>query len=526
MTLYQILLGTQYASIALMIFMCAYITKRWNKPLHGWLFFYCMATLINNAGYLALMLARSEEAAILAQQICYLGRVWIPFSIFQFVLILCEKKRPIWLLNLLAIFHAATYFLVLFMQHNSLYYASFSFTTEGLFPHITHTNGIWHFVYDAAILSYIVIGLVCLFQKIRTQKNPLKKKQLVFIVAVIFVDAAFFITQLFTPISGYDFTVIGYTLATIFLYIAIFRYDMLDSRELARDFVIEHVSEGVVAVNEDGTISFTNEKAHALFPSLSSAPEKVLAELQKLVKTGTPLVVGEKKYTAKENILSEHKDCPTCKKHGAGKVFVLTDDTAHYERAEKLTREMMLALSKTVDAKDHYTNGHSERVAKYAKEIARRIGKSAEEQEKIYEMGLLHDIGKIGVSEEIINKTSRLTDEEFAQIKKHTEIGSTILRQITVMPELEKGARNHHERYDGRGYPDGLSGEQIPEAARIICVADCYDAMTSTRTYSTPKPQEVVRAEIVRCKGSQFDPQIAEIMLSMIDDDKNYTMHE
>ena len=526
MTLYQFLLGVQYASIALMLFMCAYITKRWSKPLHGWLFFYCMVTLINNAGYLALMRSHTEEASVLALQICYLGRTWIPFSLFQFVLILCEKKRPLWALNLLALFHAATYVLVLFIRHNTLYYAAMSFAADGLFPHIAHTNGIWHYAYDVVILSYIVIALVFLIRTIRAQKNPRKRQRLNFIIAAILSDTAFFVAQLFNVVPGYDMTVLGYTLATIFLYVAVFHYDLLDTRELARDFVIDHVSEGVVAVNEDGSISFTNEKAHALFPELSDTPEKVLAELQKLVEAATPLVVGEKKYTAKENLLSEHGDCPTCKKHGAGKVYVLTDDTAHYERAEKLTREMMLALSKTVDAKDHYTNGHSERVAKYAKEIARRMGKSEEEQEKIYEMGLLHDIGKIGVSEDIINKTSRLTDEEFAQIKKHTEIGSTILRQITVMPELALGARNHHERYDGRGYPDGLAGEAIPEAARIICVADCYDAMTSTRTYSTPKPQEVVRAEIVRCKGSQFDPAIADVMLTMIDDDKDYTMHE
>ena len=196
------------------------------------------------------------------------------------------------------------------------------------------------------------------------------------------------------------------------------------------------------------------------------------------------------------------------------------------ERADRLSLEMMIALSKTVDAKDHYTNGHSGRVAEYSAEIARRMGKTPDEQEKIYEMGLMHDIGKIGVSEEIINKTSRLTDEEFAQIKKHTVIGYDILSSITEMPGLASGARSHHERYDGSGYPDGLKGRDIPEAARIICVADCYDAMTSTRTYSKPRAQEAVRAEIERCSGSQFDPDIAAVMIKMIDDDTGYKMNE
>ena len=196
------------------------------------------------------------------------------------------------------------------------------------------------------------------------------------------------------------------------------------------------------------------------------------------------------------------------------------------DRAERLNQEMMFALSRAVDAKDHYTNGHSERVASYSAEIARRLGKSFEEQKKIYEMGLLHDIGKIGVPEEIINKTAKLTDEEFERIKEHTTIGHGILKNITDMPELSNGARSHHEKYDGSGYPDHLAGDAIPEEARIICVADCYDAMTSTRTYSEPKSQDVVRAEIERCKGKHFDPVVADVMIAMIDDDKDYVMNE
>ena len=195
-------------------------------------------------------------------------------------------------------------------------------------------------------------------------------------------------------------------------------------------------------------------------------------------------------------------------------------------RSARLTKEFMLALAKAVDAKDHYTSGHSFRVAKYAKEIARRMGKTEKEQEDIYTMGLLHDIGKIGIPEAIINKKGKLTDEEFQKIREHPVLGHGILQYVEELPELATGARWHHERYDGRGYPDGLQGEEIPEEARIICVADAYDALTSNRAYSSIRPQSEVRAEIVRCKGSQFDPAMADIMIAMIDDDKTYRMHE
>ncbi len=195
-------------------------------------------------------------------------------------------------------------------------------------------------------------------------------------------------------------------------------------------------------------------------------------------------------------------------------------------QVERLSEEVMKTLANTIDAKDTYTNGHSLRVAKYSKEIAKRAGKSKEEQKEIYEMALLHDIGKIGVPDTIINKDTRLTDEEYEAIKQHPAIGSDILKTIEEIPDIMIGARWHHERYDGRGYPDRLAGTEIPEQARIIGVADAYDAMTSKRSYRNILSQEIVRGEIERGKCTQFDPVFADIMIQMIDDDIRYTMRE
>ena len=198
-------------------------------------------------------------------------------------------------------------------------------------------------------------------------------------------------------------------------------------------------------------------------------------------------------------------------------------------QTEKLSRayiQIVQALAASVDAKDRYTHGHSSRVAAYSREIARRAGLSVAEQDSIYMMGLLHDVGKIGIQDAIINKTGRLTDEEYAEIKTHPVVGYEILRNIEDYPELMVGARWHHERYDGGGYPDGLAGEDIPEVARIIAVADTYDAMTSNRSYRKALSQETVRAEIENCKGSQFDPRFADVMLEMIDEDTSFSMRE
>lgn len=193
---------------------------------------------------------------------------------------------------------------------------------------------------------------------------------------------------------------------------------------------------------------------------------------------------------------------------------------------ENLSEQLIEALCSTVEAKDHYTRGHSLRVAQYAREIMYRMGGDEQAQKEVYYIGILHDVGKISVKDEIINKKGRLTDEEFEQIKLHTIAGYQILRNIDVIPDLAIGARWHHERYDGTGYPNGLAGENIPLVARIISVADAYDAMTSNRSYHSTMPQEVVRDQIVRGMGSQFDPNIARIMLEMIDEDMQYEMKQ
>lgn len=199
---------------------------------------------------------------------------------------------------------------------------------------------------------------------------------------------------------------------------------------------------------------------------------------------------------------------------------------AQHEKLEKISMQIVQTLSGAIDAKDAYTNGHSTRVANYAREIARRAGLPTQEQNDIYMLGLLHDVGKIGISDAIINKPSKLSDEEYAVIKTHTTMGENILKSITEFPKLLIGARWHHERYDGRGYPDGIAGENIPIEARIIAVADAYDAMSSKRSYRDDLPQAVVRAEVEKGKGAQFDPGFAQIMLAMIDEDADYAMRE
>ena len=174
-------------------------------------------------------------------------------------------------------------------------------------------------------------------------------------------------------------------------------------------------------------------------------------------------------------------------------------------------------LAGSIDAKDAYTRGHSQRVSEYAVLLARKLGWDEDSLEKLRLEGLMHDTGKVGIPDSVLNKRGRLSDIEFWMIKAHTLLGADILKQITTIPEVYTAARYHHERFDGRGYPDRLAGKDIPIEARILCIVDSYDAMNSDRIYRKALSKEIIREELVKGSGTQFDPELLEVFLQMFD---------
>ena len=187
------------------------------------------------------------------------------------------------------------------------------------------------------------------------------------------------------------------------------------------------------------------------------------------------------------------------------------------------------AFAKCVDMKDVYTNGHSTRVAHYTALLASRLGKTSDEVDRIYNIALLHDIGKISIPDNILNKPGRLTDEEYQVMKSHSSRGYDILRDVSIAPELALGAGYHHEKYDGTGYPSGLKGDEIPQVAQIIAVADTFDAMYSTRPYRKKMAIDAVADELRRIAGHQLNPDYVKLFLQLIDEgavdeiDRKYT---
>ena len=190
-----------------------------------------------------------------------------------------------------------------------------------------------------------------------------------------------------------------------------------------------------------------------------------------------------------------------------------------YDKLENAYLESIEVLRHTVEAKDPYTRGHSDRVSAYSVLIGEKLGLSESDINTLRIGGLFHDIGKIGIPDSILLKESKLSDDEYSQIKNHPSIGAHILQDATIFKDIIPIVKHHHERYDGNGYPGRLKGEDIPYLVRIATVADAFDAMTSKRSYRNSLTLDVVKSEFRNCSGTQFDPEIAKVFLEILDND-------
>ncbi len=201
-------------------------------------------------------------------------------------------------------------------------------------------------------------------------------------------------------------------------------------------------------------------------------------------------------------------------------IAIALENASLYKDLEDLFIETVISLAATIDAKDPYTHGHSQRVMEYSLAIGKEMNLSNDEIKDLKLSALLHDIGKIGINENILTKPAKLTDEEFSEIKKHPGTGAGIIEHIKKLKDISPGIKYHHERFEGGGYPNGIKGENIPFFARIIAVADTYDAMTSDRPYRKGLDPEIALAEVEKCKGTQFDEKCADAFIKVYRDGK------
>ena len=531
----------QILGLVLIVAMIFILYKRISMKSQALVLLYTVFVGINAYGYLIELSSATQDAALTGVKIAYVGKLYMLYTMIPLISHLTKVGLPKWLKALMFLIATVTLGLVVTCEQHTLYYSSIDYTYEGSFPHLVLGHGMVYHLYTVYLMVCMLAAMgMCAYGYFTATETIRRKQILYFFMSALLqlVGVGIYLTGI---TKGYDITAIFCIISVIFLMRITVRYDFVDTLSAAKDQVLDGIQTGVVIMDDANNLLYANRIAREIYPELSGfQTSDALEDILRHLDQGQYKFHENKVYTVNKQIVdnSEVK---------RGKVFVLNDVTVSYYYAQSLEEEVnektaevrrmqneledfsfqiINALSTAVEAKDRYTKGHSQRVATYAREIAGRMGLTQEQQKEIYYAGLLHDIGKIRVADAIINKQGELTKEEFESIKLHTVSGYYILKNVSDVFNVADAAKWHHERYDGSGYPDGLAGDNIPLIARIIGVADSYDAMSSDRSYRRALPQETVRKEILEGMGTQFDPQIADIMIQMIDEDTGYQMRQ
>lgn len=533
-----------------------------NKKVDSLLILFALMVVINCAGYYFIYISSTIELAIFSSKFMYVGGCFAPLFTVLLLCRLCNVKVSKPLIIFMTLFSSTVWIFVYTIGKSDIYYKHVELISENGHNYLVKDYGPAHTLYPLMIVIY---GLIILYYTI----YAIHKKEEVSIQVILTIGGtgvAVISMYILEKILHINFALapLGYLfgLALISKYYArINMYDLSSNLAVSMDKMEDY---GYLIFDKQYRYFQANELAKELFPEIKEwkIDQPVPVSDTYLYKTVVQYLMawdfkdsGDRTinvndryfklhirtidYGRKENVgfLLELSDCTSEQKYytvmeeyNASMEKEIFDKTRELRKQQIQTKNFFLqtviALSEAVDAKDRYTSGHSRRVAEYSRKMAARMGKSKEEIDDIYYTGLLHDVGKIRIPVEIINKPGKLTDDEFNIIKIHPVTGYHILRSISENSSIAIAAKYHHERYDGKGYPNGLSGTNIPEIARILCVADSYDAMTSNRSYRNALPQDVVRSEIEKGKGTQFDPQIADIMLQLMDEDIHYLMRQ
>lgn len=343
--MYQFVTGVLYFTIAGIFAVCWFALRKWESRLHTYLFFSCVSNLVYDTGCLLELRATNQETYVAALKMGYLGRIWIGLALFLFLAELSGTVIPGYMKTIAALIHVIIYSTILDIERTDLYYNYMEFVMDGDFPKLIHSGGPFYYVLTVMNLFYTVAGIFLITRKYVREKNEIvKKRYLMIVIAMFFVGGTYIIYffKLIPLARKFDVMVIGFAVCIVFMLIAIIKYKMLDTRAAARNYVVDELSEAIIAVDTDGKITYYNKPAAKLFPELDDSTNKeksdskVFGEIGMIMESGEPLKINGKIYTPKANRLTEDGE-------NAGTLYTLTDDSEHYRYMDELREQKQVA---------------------------------------------------------------------------------------------------------------------------------------------------------------------------------------
>jgi HD-GYP domain-containing protein (c-di-GMP phosphodiesterase class II) len=472
----------------------------------------------------------------------YIALLHTLFYLLLFVFDFCNMTLPFNIQLVLIINNFIMSFFALILDKHDLFYTSTRAVSQGGAVFFRHTVGPLYIVYYVEMLLYILV-MICLIARHMHKAGADVMKASTLMLIAIFVQVVGYAAKRIIDFP-YSFTPIGFIISVTIILHLIYVERVYNVNDVAKDYIFDEIDSAFIVSDGSYRYQGSNNMAKRIFPELNSL--NIDESIYSVSSSLRQVINGDVRQMGFEGSLYE----PSIKRIYDGKtviaiVITLTNITSQFEykalqdsyreelevevekqtryaqerhkKVEQMSFQLVQTLANAIDAKDNYTNGHSSRVAEYSVRMARALKWNKEDIDVLRYEGLLHDIGKIGISDAILNKAARLSEDEFDILKDHVTIGGDIMHDATTLPGADNVILHHHERFDGTGYPDGLRGEQIPLDARIIAIADTYDAMSSNRIYRKALPKDVIRVELLKGSGRQFDPKLLEVFVSLFD---------
>lgn len=535
--MYEALVVIQIISILVMFVVAFYIVKYWSSRDHIHFFICAVAIIINNVGYLLEMLSGRGDMCFYGTIVTYLGKPFICASMFIFSLQLCKIKVH----RFLVVYAYASAFIVFTLvatsDFSNLFYVSRTFVHDGFFPHNSYVHGPLWFVFIGQTVIYQLIIFYCGTQRFPLIKTTKERKQLFSIICISVISLVSLFAFSFKLTNGYDTTSPAFLLDGIIFCICVVEFNMFESLEVVKQYMIDAIDEGIIAVQEENDeIFYYNDIAKEIFTELDVRGIRTLDDLLIDPRKEKRIPCGKKIYEVSSMTIE-------IRRKKRGDVYFFKDVTDSFKtnlnlQSEvnkkerdliKLQASVIVSIADMVEARDGYTGSHIKNTKDYVRIIVENLRKEGKYKDRIDEetatiiinAAPLHDIGKISVPDTILGKKGKLDEKEYEIMKKHTVDGAQIITTCLKTVETEQYiniskniALYHHERWDGQGYPEGLEAEEIPLSARIMAVADVYDALTSERSYKEAFSHEKAKGIMMAERNTHFEGYILDVFFN------------